>query len=58
MLLAEIHHQEVPLPRNAEDMNPAKGLEYPACCRILHRWSLVVGKRCVMILERLTNPVL
>jgi hypothetical protein len=58
MLLSEMHHQEVPLPRNAEDMNPAKVLEYPACCRILHRLSLLVGKRRVMVLERLTNPVL
>ena len=58
MWLSEMHHQEVPLPRNAEDMNPTKVLEPPACCRILHRSALVVGKRRVMVLERLTNTVL
>jgi hypothetical protein len=56
MGLSEMHHQEVPRPRNAKDMNPSNVLEYPTCCRILHRWSLWVGKRRVMVLERLTNP--
>jgi hypothetical protein len=55
MLLSEMHPQGVPLPRDAAHMNPDKVLEYPACCRMLHQLALLVGKRRVMVLERLTD---
>ena len=57
-MLGEVHYQGVPLPRDAEHMNPDKVMEHPACCGVLHRFALLVGKCRVVVLEDLTDAVL
>jgi hypothetical protein len=57
MLLGEVHYHGVPLPRDAEHMNPDKVMEHPACCGVLHRFALLVGKCRVVVLKDLTDAV-
>jgi hypothetical protein len=58
MHLGEIQHDGVPLPRDAEHMNPDKVMEHPARCGVLHRLALLIRKRGVLLLEGGANTIL
>jgi hypothetical protein len=58
MHLGEIQHDGVPLPRDAEHMNPDKVMEHPARCGVLHRLALLMRKRGVLLLEGGANTIL
>jgi len=51
MLLGEMHHESVPLPRDAEHMHPYASVEAPPRRGMLHRWAFVVGTRRVLRLQ-------
>jgi hypothetical protein len=57
VLFGEIQHLG-PLPRAYEQMNPHKIVQDPPRRWVLHRLTLLVGERRVMLLEGLPDAVL
>ena len=55
MLLGEIHHEGLPLPRDEQHMHPDKIVEDPPCRGILHPLAFLVGKRRMLLFERPTE---